>query len=461
MSGLLLAFALQIAAQCGNWNELAPTQKTEAEDAHVVYRPFVKDKTTDELAQMDKANFDIAFSNWKKAYTLAPAADGQRPSHYVDGRALHKAMIKRTDDEAKKKEYAQVVMRLYDEQMQCYQNEGYLLGRKGYDMLTAPGYGYTVETLETFQKGIEKAGNNTEYFILEPIGQLLAYLFQAKKIDREEVISVYERLVEIAEFNAENNQKYGQYYESSKARMDAQLQPVEDEVFDCTYFKNKFLPRVEENPEDLDVLRFVFNKLRSQGCDTTDADMARVKAMYEKVATEINTQLEGERRAKNPGYDAVQLQKEGQYEQAVARYREAIEKESDPASQAQYYYSIAFIQTWQFGQYQAARTNALKAAGLREGWGKPYMLIGDIYAKASRSCGDDWDSRLAILAAIEKYAYARSIDPSLADEASSRIANYSSAKPDRNEGFMRGITEGQKAKVGCWIGETVRVSFSN
>ncbi len=454
-------FAIQLAAQCGNWNELPQNQKEEAENAHVVYRPFVKGKEVKEIAAMDDANFNIAFNNWKKAYNLAPAADGQRPSHYSDGRDLYKAKIMRTEDEAEKKEYAQMVMKLYDEQIQCYKNEGYLLGRKGYDMLTAPGYGYTEATLNTFKEALAKSGNNTEYFILEPISQLLTYLYQAKMVGRDEVINVYEKLVDIADHNIENNERYGQYYESSKARMAAQIKPIEDEVFDCAYFKGKLLPRVEENPGDLDVLRFVFNKLRKQGCDTTDTDMLSLKGQYEALAAEINEQLEKERRLKNPGYDASQLQQEGKYEEAVARYKEALENEDNPENQAQYYYSIAFIQTWQFGQYQSARSNALKAAQLRENWGKPYLLIGDIYAKSSRSCGDDWDSRLAILAAIEKYAYAKSIDPSLSDEANKRIGNYSSSKPDRNEGFMRGINEGQTAKVGCWIGETVRVTFKN
>ena len=39
-------------------------------------------------------------------------------------------MMAKEADAAKKKELADWVMRLYDEQIQCYKNEGYLLGRK-------------------------------------------------------------------------------------------------------------------------------------------------------------------------------------------------------------------------------------------------------------------------------------------------------------------------------------------
>ena len=111
-------------------------------------------------------------------------------------------------------------------------------------------------------------------------------------------------------------------------------------------------------------------------------------------------------------------------------------------------------------RYSAARDYALKAARLRDGWGQPYMLIGDLYAESSSSCGKEaWDHHIAVLAAIEKYAYARSIDPNVADEANEKIARYSRFKPLSEEGFMRGIKAGDTVKVSCWIGETVRVSY--
>ena len=35
---------------------------------------------------------------------------------------------------------------------------------------------------------------------------------------------------------------------------------------------------------------------------------------------------------------------------------------------------MAFIQTWELGQYGAAIRNAREAASLKSGWGKPYIL---------------------------------------------------------------------------------------
>lgn len=444
-------------AQCETWNN--SPRKDEAENAHVLYRGVVKNKTVADLEALSAEEFKLAFNNWKTAYEIAPAADGNRPSHYTDGRDLLKVKYKKATDDTEKKELAGKIMTLFDQEMECYKNEAFLLGRKGFEMFYMPEYGYRDETFNTLKSALEKGGNKTEYIVLEPLAQVMVYYYKSKKIGQEETQMLYEKMEQIAEHNIENNDTYGEYYEATLQRMNSQFKEIEDDVFDCAYFKKKLVPAYKENPEDLKVIQYTYVKLKNQGCDTTEAIMQELKGKYEVIAAAINDSLEIERRKNNPGYDATQLQKEGNYEKAVARYREALETAEDSDAKAQYLYSIAFIQVWQFGQYQSGVSTARQAANLKSGWGKPYILIGDAYAKSSRSCGDDWGSRMAILAAIDKYSYAKSIDGDVASDANRRISNYADAKPEKQEGFMRGVKEGQSVKVPCWIGETVSVRF--
>ncbi|MBK8079738.1 MAG: hypothetical protein IPK25_05290 [Saprospiraceae bacterium] len=151
---------------------------------------------------------------------------------------------------------------------------------------------------------------------------------------------------------------------------------------------------------------------------------------------------------------------DGKYSESIKQYRVAINETNDAEQKGTYLFAIASIQFRKLSQYSEARKTAYDAAKMRPGWGRPYILIGDMYGKTARSCGDAWNQRLAILAAIDKYAYARSIDGSVASEASSRIGSYSRSLPDRQEGFMRGVKEGQTENVGCWIGESVRLRFN-
>lgn len=460
--GLLLVFGMNDAlAQCGTWND-APNSDA-IQEWHVIYRQFVKNKQPEDLAKLDDGTFDIAFTNWEKCYEAAPNADGQRPSHFIDGRVLLKAKALRTDDAAAKKEFYDRALALYDAEIACYADKkGYLMGRQAYDKYNLYAYqqiGDPVEAFDLLESAIMEAGNSAEYILFEPLAYMGAFLFKAKRVDQPRAQATFSKAFEIAEYNIENNKEYGEYYKSSLLRAENQLSEVKSDIFDCQYFRSRLVPMYEANPDSLDLLKYVIAKLRSEGCDESEDFMVALDNKYKEMATEINAQLEAERRVNNPGYDAAQLQKEEKYAEAVDRYLEAVEQEEDPEVKAQFLYSVAFIQTWQLNQYSSARSNANKAAGLRDNWGKPYILLGDIYAKLGRISCDDWNSRLAVLAAIDKYNYARSIDSEVGDEASRRISNYSGSMPLKQEGFMRKINEGDTVTVGCGINERVRVRY--
>jgi hypothetical protein len=451
-------FAGSAAAQCETWND--SPRKEEAEDAHVLYRGVVSGKQLADLEKLSEQDFNLAYNNWKIAYEIAPAADGQRPSHFSDGRKLLKVKYNRSTDAEEKKELAAKILELYDEQIVCYENEAFLTGRKGFDMFYMPEYGYRQSTYDVLTSAIEKGGNDSEYILLEPLAQVLVYFYKSKKVDQKTAQEMYTTLEQIAEHNIENNERYAEYYEAALQRMSSQFSEIEDEVFDCDYFKKKLLPQYEENPKDLEVVKYVYVKLRQQGCDTTEAVVQELKTQYETLAKAVNDSLEIVRRQNNPCYDASQLQQEGDYDGALKRYKECLESDraEDDKAKAQVYYSIASIYLYRKNSPSAAVSNARQAASLDSDWGRPYLIIGDSYAKMGRNC-DDWTSRLAILAAMEKYRYAKSIDPSTADDADKRLNQYYSAMPEQQEGFMRGVEEGQKVKVGCGIGETVTVRF--
>ncbi len=412
------------------------------------------------MKALSASDFDIAFSNWQKAYQIAPTADGQRNTHYVDGRKLYRAMLDKATDDAKKKEYGDFILKLYDEQMVCFPAEKtFLMGRKAFDMIYLPGYTYSLATFEAFKAAMNTGGDATEYILLAPLGQLITYLYQSKQITKEDVQVWYQKGTEIADHNIANNEKMKVYYESGKANMDAAMAPIESEVFDCAYFKKSLLPKFQENREDFELVDYVLKKLLAQGCTEDDVELTELKAKHAELGAAILAERERVRRQEDPCFDAGKLQQEGRYQEAMNRYRECLNTSEDAEMKAQVYYSMAFIQTWQFGQYGQARDNARSAASLKSGWGKPYILIGDIYAKMSRGGCDSWNQRLAVLAAIDKYSYARSIDSSVSGEASERIGNYSGSIPAQEEGFMRGVSAGESVTVGCGIGETVRIRF--
>lgn len=462
---LILLSPESLLAQCETW--VNSPKKDQAENAHVIYRPYVKNKKPEDLAKLGDEDFNIAFDNWQKAYELAPAANGKINFHFTDGRKLLKAKMLRIDDAEEKKKLAQRVVDLYDQELECFPKMGSrtkedLLALKGKEMLYLDGFGFGDATLEAFENAIEAWNNSTSlymYQMFDPLGQLIVNRYQNDKMGEQKARELYLQLEKIANYNIENSKKYSQYYEYGMNRLDKRFREIEDQVFDCDYFRGKLMPQVEANPDSLSILRYVYNKLKTQGCDPEAEFMVELKAKYESIASEVNAQREAEFLAKNPGIHARRLYDEGKYQEAIDKFQEAIDQAESDSIKAEYYFGIASIQYRRLNQYSTARATARKAAEMRDNWGRPYMLIGDMYAATSSRCGEDWDNRMAVIAAIDKYNYAKSIDPSVAEEANEKIRTYNGSLPEKQEGFMRGVQAGQEVRVNCWIGETVKVRF--
>jgi len=447
--------SFQAAAQCGTFEE--SPQGDDGLIAHQLYRDEVKSK-----------NLEGAYENWQKAYSIAPAANGKNYLHYSDGRKILKVLFDKETDETKKKDLANQIVKLYDEQIQCYGEKGqeaYLLGRKGYNMfyyyrnyVDADSKVADATILETLKTCVTKAGNGIEDIILVPYASVVVNQFAAEKIDKVGARAAYDELNKIADHNIANNAKNGERFKAAKESMNATFASIENHIFDCAYFVDKTRPTYEANPEDPANLEACIRLLKRRGCEATEPLLAELEGKYAKYAAAENARRTAEWQANNPVAMAGKLKKEGNYAGAIAKYEEAISQTTDPAEQAKYYFGIAQIEYKPNGNYSKAASLARKAAEMKPGWGNPYLLIGDIYAKRSKGCKDDWQTRLAILAAIAKYQKAKSIDSAIAEAASKRIRTYSAAKPEKSEGFMRKVTEGQVVKCSC-VGESVRVSF--
>jgi tetratricopeptide (TPR) repeat protein len=450
----MLSASISLNAQCATWND--SPDKEKAENAHVSYRNFVKG--TEDFTKLSEEEFNTSFKDWKIVYDIAPAADGQRPFHYIDGREFYRAMGKKATDAAKKKEYNDRLISFYDEELVCYpKNEAFLLGRKANDMFYLQGY--SIESIETFEKAMKAGGENTEYIVLAPLGQQLNYYFKTKKIDNKRVRELYDMASKIADANIEKGGDYTQYWEAGKANLDFSVLEFADQIFDCAYFKETLMPKFEENEEDYEVVKYILSKLKDQGCPETDADVQRVQAKYDAIYATLKSEQEVKRREMNPLYDASILMDEGDFAGAIKRYEDAIENAESNEKKAQAYYQIASVQSGKLRQYGAARQNASKAAALNPNWGKPYIMIGDIYARLGSSCGDSYQQRLAVLAAIDKYNQAKRVDGEVTGDANRRIANYRGSMPIRSEAFQRGDNEGDRITVGCGIGEVVTLRF--
>lgn len=454
---LSVVFSVSAIAQCATWNDLS--NKGEIEEAHVLYRDFFKQK-----------NYAEAFPYWEKAFKAAPAADGKRDLHFSNGVDMYLEKFKAETDAAKKEELKKTILDMYDAWVACVEAGsimlnntdmkkyvGFIRGREAFNMFYTLNVPY-LDNIVTLDEAIEVAGNDTEYIILDPYARIVQYQFTNELMDKETARAVYTKLNEIADYNIENNAQFKGAYEQTKESMNAVFATIENNIFDCDYFKAKLMPDFKADPDNGAKTETILKTLLQRGCSKEDPDILMMQEKYKDYADSINAVLQAEFYVKNPGAHASALYKEDKYEEAIEKWEEAIKKAEEEEKKNEYSYWIAYA------RFHKLKTTSGVIGGARKGTsadavkGRAYILIGDYYAKVGRSCGDAWDQRLAILGALEKYSTAKSVDPSVADEANRKIGIYASSKPERQEGFMRKVSEGQKVKSKC-IGETVTVRF--
>jgi tetratricopeptide (TPR) repeat protein len=446
-------------AQCETW--IGNPEEGAITDAHTIYRGHMKSE-----------EYDSAFEFWKVAYDGAPAADGERDFHYTDGIKIYKNKLKNATTDAEKEEHVNMILKLYDDAIACFESGAikmakmdskvriaYLQGRKAYDMYYELRTPYDM-TLPALEKAIELGGNDTEYIVLTPYADIVTYEFSNENLDKAKAREAYDKINQIADYNVKNNAKYGPSYKQAKESAMGTFAPFDTQIFDCDFFVKKIEPVYRADPDNPEVLKETIQTLKRQGCDASNPLLAEVEAKWSKYAAGENAKRQAEFEANNPAMLAKKAYDSGDYAGAIAKYRQAANDEADPAKKAEYFFRVASIQGRKLKKYSDARKTALKAAQTNPGYGRPYMLIGDLYASSSRNCTDDnFMQRCAVLAAINMYSKAKSVDSSVASEANSRISKYQDSKPTKDEAFMRGFKSGQKVKVKCWIGESVTLNF--
>ncbi len=423
---------------CANWFETG--HQDEAETEHVIYRDHMRAK-----------RYKEALPHWKKAFELAPMADGNRNTHYEDGIVIYNHFLQKAEDTEEKKEYLKKIMKLYDDLGKCdakFNPEG----RKGFDYF----YKYRdfvddEEIYRLFKASIDKYDIKTDYFVLNPFSALLIQMFVEEKVDLKEAQHYAGKIKEILEHGLATckNEKECEPWNIINEYAPLRLEEFEgvDGFYDCNYYKEKYYTEFLDNPDDCDVIRTVLARFKWGGCSDEDEKLVEIRnALKEKcvVATEPGPLRQA--------YDAYQ---DGKYQEAVTKFLEYVEKTDDPEKKAKYLLIVAKLYYGNLRNFSLSRKYALEAASHKSNWGEPYLLIGKLYASSGPLCGPGrgFDSQRVVWAAIDKFQYAKRIDPEAAEEANQWIRKYAQYMPKKEDLHMMQLSEGSTYTIPCWINE--------
>lgn len=134
-----------------------------------------------------------------------------------------------------------------------------------------------------------------------------------------------------------------------------------------------------------------------------------------------------------------------------------LNSEKDKFKQANEYYELA-LGLYTKKNYPKVRNYARQAISLYPGWGKPYLLLGKIYAESAKSIGEsDFQQRIVYCLAVDQFIRAKTVDPEVTAEADKEITTYSRFFPVKEDASFENIKAGSSFKIGGWINESTIV----
>ena len=381
-------------------------------------------------------NYDSALPNWRQAYKLCPPT--ARYSLLSDGTTLIRNLInKNANNPVYKAQLIDSLMTIYDQRVEFWPKYAESsLNNKALDM-----YNYLKDEPKKLYEGltavVETIGSKTRPNIFLFQLSTAVDLYKADQLDAESVINVYESAIK--NLSAVTPKNDVEKRSIDKTKEDVESLFITSQVASCDNLIALFGPRVEADPENLDIAKNVVRMMSmTEGCTDNDLFLKSVTTMYVKEPS-----------ATSAYYLYKLYSGRGDYDNAVKYIEEAINaEESDAATDAGYFYELAAYSV-KNGKSAKAYASAQKALELDPSLaGKAYMLMGTIWG--SQACpGNDIEKRAQYWVAVDFMQKAKSADESLTEDANNYIRQYSAYYPQTAEAFMYDFTDGQSYTVSC------------
>lgn len=417
-----------------------------------------------------------ALEPWEFVFNKAPFSQVRI---YPDGAIILEQLTQTETDEAKKQEYFDKLMKVYDQRLAnldglnsfatptTTSTKGNVLCRKAYDYYQfCPAKTKNLETAyNMFRSGIDDMGPNTEAFVLYGFIYCSYNRYMADKANDQkrtdfirdyiECSEICDRLLEQAkEYPSETIPADPESEDSTKwveqvvlapeaqkivdAYLPTQVQCndlfVQSGAADCAALEKIYTSGVEEHKSDLEYLDAVLKTLEKFECDNS--------AIYFKASDYIYAIKPTPRAAIAK---AKRLIESGNTDGAIKLAQEAVDMETDVNKKATYAYSVAAMY-FKKGNASNARAWCKKAIQFKPSLGKAYLLEASCVARLAPAANGIERSKYFCLA-YDKALKAKAVDPACAGQANKAAANYSMSFYPKSEAFFQGIKGGQAASV--------------
>ena len=378
------------------------------------------------------SNYKDAIAPWRGVFGSCPASSERM---YVEGITMYRSLIEAESVPERKEALIDTMLLIYDRRLQYFGGEGNVLGRKGIDLLryrrtdveaVDQAYGY-------LKRSIELQKNKSRDAVIITFINSSVTLNQKGKMDDNQTIEDYFMVTEIVDGLLTKSSRWPK----AKEKIDELM--LSSRILTCDALDGYFVPQFEAKKTDKAFLENVIKFYSSAGCDRANVYVNASEQMYRI----------------DPGpQSAHQLARlfiaKSDFPKAASYLEMAVIGENiDDETRAEWFYELTVV-THANKKYCEAIFYAQQALAYKKDYGKVYIALGDAIIAARDNLGDDFDQRAAFWVAADKYALAKSVDPSVTADANKKINDYKNQYPNHEEVFFRDMKDGDSYKVkGC------------
>jgi tetratricopeptide (TPR) repeat protein len=373
-------------------------------------------------------NYVDALRPWRWTFTNCPKSSG---NIYKNGPKIYKERMK--VDKENKAAYLDTMMMIFDQRIQYFGKEGFVLGLKGYELVIADKK-RSAEALSILDKSIRTDGYNSDFRAVYGYMKAMVNLNENGEKTNQDVLEAYARISEVIDYNIVNESKVTKYFIQYAEKIENLFTPYANCEDLVTLFSAKFDPTTE----DVYFLKRVTKVLDKKECATEQLFFDASIRLHELDPSASSADKMAKMSiAKGKSSDAIEFAKK------------AIEMEEVGNQKAIYYLGLADAYR-NAGSFLLARNAVYSALEIRSGWGEAYLNLGNIYISGTKSCGGDFEKSTVYWVAVDAFKRALSDEDTKA-RASKSINTYSKYFPSKETCFFNGVEAGKSHTIGCWI----------
>ena len=391
-----------------------------------LYREYYKQK-----------NYDEALAPWRWVFINCPKSTG---NIYKNGPYIIKHLIKKKPN--LKKSYTDTLMLIYDQRIKYFGKEGYVLGRKGSDLLIYDKDRYN-EAYNYLKQSVNIQKEKSEASVLHYFFKSISIMEKNNLLSVSDVINAYSLVTDYIDYNLINNTSKSKYYNKSLEKIEKTFTTYAN----CEDLINIYSNKFSNTTNDLKLLKRIIKVLSDKKCNDSQIYFDASNRLYELDPSPSS--------ASEMGKMCISRKK---IQEGIKYLKMAVDNENDNNLKAKYLLELA--DAYRISEsFNSARNAVMESLKNKPGWGESYLLLANIYISGAKKC-KDFDSKAVYWIIVDTFKKAL-VDTETKDRAAKKISLYSKYFPTKEECFFNGFSEGQNYSIECWINKNTTVRTSD